>query len=362
MSRQFIESNAEYFFRAGTDFLFRRRHPGTIMLRIASALLLGLLAGMAFNISIPTGSGTFAFSFSNGETPNWLYIGVFGVAVVAFGIGIIWTSRALAAEGRKRVYAIELRGLRDTSGCPLYKAIPSSLEGRRDQLLINLRQGQDGHISEPTAAIRKIAALPHDLETREQGIDRSDISYVLGGLAPVPLSFLTGVLTDDECAVIFMDWNRHHDRWSALDAVDDGKRFVIDGLDIVPSQAPDVALAISVSYDVDLAGVELKLPNIPLVEMRLEDGTPDAHWSNEKQAAMGQQFLETLIKLSNLGVGTIHLFMAAQNSIVLRFGRLYDKRNLPPIIVYQYERSQTPPFVWGIRMPVAGTPDATVVN
>ena len=45
---------------------------------------------------------------------------------------------------------------------------------------------------------------------------------------------------------------------------------------------------------------------------------------------------------------------SAQNSVVFRFGRLYDKRNLPEIAVYQYQREEDPPHLWGVLMPVAG--------
>jgi hypothetical protein len=50
----------------------------------------------------------------------------------------------------------------------------------------------------------------------------------------------------------------------------------------------------------------------------------------------------------------IHVVMAAPNSVVFNFGRRYDKRNLPELVVYQYERGQQPAYPWGVLMPVAG--------
>jgi IS1 family transposase len=79
-------------------------------------------------------------------------------------------------------------------------------------------------------------------------------------------------------------------------------------------------------------------------------------------SALAQQFLDVAVQIGNLGVRRILLFLAAPNSVVFRFGRLYDKRNLPEIIVYQYQRELRPPFPWGISMPVAGRIIADVMR
>lgn len=362
MSEGFFKANATYLFRTAVDFLFRRRLPGLILVRIGGTLLLAVLLGFAVKATILTDDGAVNFIFTTEGTPNWLVIGVFIIAGILIGTGIIWTSRNLHLENRKRVIVTELRGLRDIAGRPLIDAVPNRLTGRREQLLIDLRQGQDGKLSEPNAALRAVVSLPNDIASRERGLDRSDITHVVGGLAPVPFSFLVGLLIDDEETVMLMDWNRHIQEWCELDAPDDGKRFVISGLDALPNPISEVALAVSVSYAIDIAGVKQKLPSIPLVEMKLEDGSPDAHWSEIKQAALGKQFLETMIGLGNCSVQTVHLFLAAPNSLVLRLGRLYDKRNLPTLIAYQYDRQESPPYPWGIRMPVEGAPDAGVIS
>ena len=68
------------------------------------------------------------------------------------------------------------------------------------------------------------------------------------------------------------------------------------------------------------------------------------------------------MKLEALGVERIHLFLAAPSSVALRFGRLYDKRNLPPLNVYQYKRQEADqnPYIWSISMPVAGLAEAAI--
>jgi hypothetical protein len=88
----------------------------------------------------------------------------------------------------------------------------------------------------------------------------------------------------------------------------------------------------------------------------------DCHWSEEKQQALARTFRDTASALSNAGLRKLHVFIAAQNSVTFRLGRSYDKRNLPPAVVYQYERSSAPPYPWGVLMPVHGIDKAQIVR
>lgn len=47
---------------------------------------------------------------------------------------------------------------------------------------------------------------------------------------------------------------------------------------------------------------------------------------------------------------------------MFRFGRIYDKRNLPAVIAYQYERGETPPYPWGVKMPVSGAQEPELIR
>ncbi len=73
-----------------------------------------------------------------------------------------------------------------------------------------------------------------------------------------------------------------------------------------------------------------------------------------KQNSLASQFLDVAKLLEASGVTTIHLLLAAQNSVAFNLGRRYDKRNLPSLIAYQYEANGERKFPWGVRMPVSG--------
>ena len=356
-----MKSLLQHFVRSLIDWLFRRRSPALTVMRIGLAcLVLAFGAGWALNVSFPfQGNRVSVVLDSSGGTPTIIVFAAAFVGVVLIFVCLIWEicrygkdQRRLA---RKKVIVVEVRGLRQSGGLPLSASIPPGLQGKPDCMLVDLRQGiKDGEIVNPRVALEALTSLPVDLRRREDGLDRADITLLYGGLAPVPFSFLTGVLIDDERPVIILDWNRHEDAWCELNGTDDGIRFQTNGLTRDLNATIETALVVSVSYGINTGDVLALVPGMPIIELTLGRISPDCHWSEEKQRALGQQFLETVIELGTRGIQRIHLFLAAQNSVVFRFGRLYDKRNLPDILVYQYERGATPRYPWCIRMPVTG--------
>lgn len=358
----------EYFVRSATDWLFRRRLPGWLVMSAGlGCLAISVGTGLNLKMSFPWHDGKFEINFDNvGSTPEHIVyaFAILGIFLILVGLVIVvhyyWTNHTQLS--RKKIIVIETRGLRDTSGTPLIEAVPRNQKGQRDPILIDFRQRiQDGLIVEPTAVVERISSLPREIEQRIGGIDRRDVSYVYGGLAPVPLTFLTGVLFDDEGKVTILDWDRHAESWRMLDECDDRRRFAIVGVDEIPAGSEEVALVVSVSYRIDVRTVREKIGGIPLIEMVLDDGQPDCHWSEEKQRALGKQFFNTVHTLKNVNVQRIHLFLAAQNSVVFRFGKLYDKRNFPEVSVYQYQPDSHPPYPWAVRMPVDGASKADVI-
>lgn len=351
------------------NWVLRRRSPALTVMRHGIVCIgFSFGAGWYFQISYPFNEGQVDLSVnSSGGTPALVVYLTFVLGLSLVVIGLVWEVFWYRAERRvflrKKVVVVEARGLRNLAGTPLIEVVPQRLKGLRELVLVDIRQRvEDGEIVAPNAALESLISLPSNLMQREGGLDLRDLTLVYGGLTPVPFTFLTGVLIDDERAVVIMDWDRHSQSWRELDGDDDGRRFELVGLERISHHSQEVALAVSVSYQVDSDDVRARLGEIPIVALDLEGGSPDCHWSEKKQQALGTQFLNAVVALGNLGIGKIHLFLAAQNSVSFRFGRLYDKRNLPEIVVYQYKRGSVPPYPWGIRMPVCGNSKPTIVG
>lgn len=350
-----------YFLRSFTDWVFRRRSIGLALVRVGVPLLIAVLVGLTIGVEIPTSHGPMTFKWDSSGSIGALSWGVFVIASLIMLLGLCLITRDVRADGRKKVIVIEARGLRDWKGQALALAVPWSVPGRREQVIVDLRQGLvDGQIVSPDVALRRLAGLTDDIARRCDGLDRQDISFVLGGLAPVPFLFLLGVIVDDESRTFFMDWERTQHGWRTLAEEDDGRRFVVSGMDTVHAQIRRVALSVSASYDVLDADVHVAEPGVPIIKMELEGRNTSSHWSELKQQHLAQQFLDTVMALARQGVTEITLFLAAPASLALRLGTLYDKRNLPHVEVNQFEQGDPKRFPWTVRMPVSGLPLAEV--
>lgn len=353
----------DFVIRSATAWIFRARNAESWIFRGAVLVLLAVYGA----------NWVVKYNGSIGNNPTSIEIGAAGIIpdcilwiltvvclVLMLGSSVwAWRRYSVRREelSRKKVFVIEGRGLRDDDGSPLSAAVPGQISGKRLDYLLDLRQRKDGNIVEPEDLLKPIDAMKTWLHQAQKGNHRGDVTTVYGGLTAVPFTFLTGVLLDDEGNVVVMDWDRISSQWKSLDDPDDGLRFHVTGIDDAHG-ASDVVLAISASYLVKEEDLATAF-SYPVVRLTLPD-LQSSHWSEAKQSAMADQFFGVAKQLDAKGVERIHLVLAAQNSVVFNLARRYDKRNLPKITVYQFERAQDLRYPWGIEMPVAGVGTATI--
>jgi hypothetical protein len=355
-----MKSYIDLFIRSAIAYIFFRPSLGASLVKYGVSLLALLLAGFSGTVIFPTLSGDILLAFdASTDTAGLLFKTALGVSLLLIAAGLMLILRDIRRDNRKKVIAIELLGLRDITAKPLANVIAVAHRGHRESLMIDIRQGADGRLLTPEAALSRLVTLPHSLSAMMAGRDRDDIHCVAAALAPVPFAFLFGVLLDDESEVELMDWDRSALTWRGLMEDDDGARFAISGLDAVGA-ASEVVVAIGFSYPTDKAAIAQCFPGLPVLDLTLSGYASDAHWSAQKQAALADQFFELARNLCATSVCTVHLVMAAPASVAIRFGRIYDIRNLPELTVYQYERKQDPPYPWGVKMPIAGEAAAIV--
>lgn len=357
-----MKKHFDHFMTSLIDFIFRRPVLGMRLINWGVLLILATFTGFALTVGIPTENGRINVSFDSAAgTPAVVLSLTLAVGALLIIGGAVWILFDLRRESRKQVLAIELRGLRDTSGQPLAAAVPKTISGRRVPLLIDIRQGADGALLAPEQALARLESLPHLIHQNSAGRDRQDLTLVAGGLAAVPFAFLMGVLLDDEDRVSLLDWDREREDWRNLDEPDDGERLELSGLETVGA-ASEVVVAVSVSYPDDRSAIARRFPGLPVVRLCLPTPAVDHHWSIAKQAAWAMQFFDIARQLCSTNVKQVHLVLVAPTSVVISFGRNYDKRNLPALTVYQYENGSPATYPWGVTMPVANCTKASVVH
>jgi hypothetical protein len=340
----------------------RRRNLGFGLVFLSSTLLVAVASG-GFSVESQGVAGLIqAFKFSTGEgLPGHLQslLVYLGAVTWLIGVGLVVHSfMQEAGEARvTRIAVIEMRGLVDTSDHPLKNAVPPSLVGRIIDCLVNVRPHLVGRLPNVDEALQEIGHIQRDVRRARGDSARENVKVIAGGVMQVPLLFYAGTQLDDEGKVVILDWERTAGRWKELLEPDDGTRFTISGLDEI-GNASEVVVAVSASYLAALNDIEKTFPGIPVVHLARPVPEPNSLWSEDTQAALTQQFLQTLAILANRGVKTVHLVLAAPSSLCIRFGMAYDQRNMPNLRCYQRERDHVPPYPWSVRMPTAVLPAA----
>lgn len=343
-----------YFIEKASDWLFRRRSPALIIFRTGAALLtMTLLGSWAVSFSYSDGARTLVFGYQSSSTAQLILNLGFVIGILLTFLGAVWEYQRYREENKrndkKKTIVIEQRGLVDTSDSPLNEFIKNKCDWQVDSLVQDIRERvTENVISRPDLALAKVNNLKVSLSEKTAQSAASDISIVYGGVFPVPFTFYTGYLLDDESRVTQYDWDRDIGDWRVLDEDDDGEQFKIEQ----PSASgKSVVLAVSVSYPVDRQSIATVFAGLPVHYLSLPTLNRNNHWSKDKQGRLSGEFLEYCKKLLGLGVVRIHLVLASQNSIAFRFGQSYDKRNLPSVSVYQYERHQAVRYPWCVQIP-----------
>ena len=367
----FWRKHGDRFFDGLITYIFRipswpSRLLGTGVTLIVAGLGVGGLTGDLSWIDADRVLRLAVQADGGGISVYWSQITVFlGILLVAAGLilGIIDHVTDRRQLRKQSVVVLEHRGLHQTVDTPLASAVPKRLKGRIDVLPVDHRQSTStSQISSPEDALSQIAGLRQQLRQKRDAAGPGNIKLVYGGMAPVPLTFLTGMMVGNEAGLTVMDWDRFAERWREPDGADDGARFTVSGLEGLEDNTAEVALAVAVSFPSDEDSIRATLGDRPLIRLALPTLSTTAHWSSGKQSAMAKDFTDLLGDFMAKGVKRIHLFIAAPNSVVFTLGRHLDDRLHPEVLVYQYERSASPPFPWAVKMPTHGQSVAQIVR
>lgn len=352
-----------YFIKKASDWAFRKRSPALFIVRLGFILMSSSLVGSwAMFIKYSDSEHFFEVSYHSSNVGSFILLTSFTVGALAFICGVIWEYKRYVDEAkiktRKKVIVIEQRGLVDTSDDPLNDFIENELNVITDPLITDIRERIiDNVVTHPELALLKINHLKLDLMSKKERVTASDISVAYGGIMPVPFSFYTGYLLDDESKVSVYDWCRDESTWKLLDEDDDGESFVVENK---VRSGKEAVLAISFSYLVDKSCIESEFNDKSVHYLSLKDRHRNNHWSLTKQNRLAGEFFEYCKYLLEQGAEHIHLVLASQNSVAFRFGQSYDKRNLPPLTLYQYEKHSIPKYPWGLNISQVSGKEASI--
>lgn len=342
--------------------LYFRRSPAGLLLSSGGSLMLGgpwLAAKLIFRKESADGS-YIAGEINTTQTEWWAIAICLGLGVSLVVIGLYFACITFKEQRRKLVIALELRGLSQTVDSPLQSAIPALTLGKRESIFLDVRQLVQGTTAQKKEAISYVNVIPIRLKQLKDGRDRDDLSVYAGGIAPVPLLFLTGNLLAAESKINWLEWNRKTSMWVSPDEGTD----LTDSLPVNYEPAyKDVVLAFSVSYPIDCSELTTTFPETNIVELKIENPTPGIVISEKSIQSLMQDFMNCIATLKAKGTKRIHLILAAPSILAIRLGSCYAGRNMPELIIYQYQQAKKEnPYPWGVRMPSSETNQGELVT
>jgi hypothetical protein len=359
---------AAKLFNRIVDFVLRTRSISGVLLKTGATIVLTSLAsGWALGMVYSDAEHHIGLSLQTTDgIPGWAVLGVLAVGLTVLFSGVvigIWDwSRERTAENKRKAIVVELRGLHSSPDTPAKNANFGIPKGSRDWQVVDFRPHSEGQLVDPDLALEKISAVKRSVEAACGGRAKEDVTVALGGLAAVPCLFLAGMLFDDETNILVYDWDRNQKVWRLTDDLDDGKRMLPLSSLSLPSGTKEVLLAASTSYAVDEQAISRTFDlDMPIVHLRSKEMLADRFWSAEKQQAFVLAFRDAVQQLMGQGIERIHLVLAAPASLCIRMGMAYDRRLMPDLVVYQYERTAPVPYPWGYLMPTHGRRTATVL-
>ncbi|MGJ0637396.1 SAVED domain-containing protein [Xenorhabdus bovienii] len=336
------------------DFITRQRRPAYILLGFGASIL-ATKNLINYAIAATFSWGTLSIGTDNKNVLADYLVPIIGTLLCFSGLAIVIIDefQAYKNNSRKRIILMKGDGLRTTVGSGLEALVRSSLKGTIISLPIDITQRfRDGYVIEPERTFTNIVLPTKTLLGKLlENMSPEDVQIVYGGFLPVPFTFFLGNVLDDKGNITVYDWDRESESWKIIsdkphdDDDDDGNfihELVRDG------DINETVLIISCSYLVNLEKVMKSFKGLTIEHLKLENISFNNHWSLAKQSRLALQFAEKIKSLSDKGVKTIHLILAAQSSVVLNLGRRYDSRNMPELIVYQHERTNDEPYPWGV--------------
>ena len=271
---------------------------------------------------------------------------VLGIILIVLGCYFAWD--ASRKDRRKKILALELRGL-EVATTSLLTAIPTIKIGQRIPILIDVRKEVDGIDEQKKDAVDKFNQIPFLIENHISGTSPIDVSIYAGGVASVPLLFLAGHLLGAESHIHWCEWDRKNLKWVSQKSGDDVEVISPTIIDTKPSE---VVLAFSTSYLIDKEELSAAFTGQEIIEIKPKKPVVGAVVNDTSIQHLMDVFMNCLASLKGCGVKTVHLILAAPTIPSFRLGSSYDRRNMPELTIYQYQQHNAGnPYPWGIQMP-----------
>jgi hypothetical protein len=330
------------------------RNPGSAAITAGLSIFALLLsASYAAKIGLNLSWLQVEATASTQSTPSVWESAYFALAMILIVSGTLWliycayrqNKKEDAESSRKVVLCVQFDAYNEVIPALLTAAVPTEIKGKRIQILLQKRDAlAGGHGIQDVAD--EVMHIKRSLLQHAGGRDLNDIAVCAGGFAPVPFLFMLGNVLEDDRPVSWAEWERNGGQWLWSK---DGKSvptWSIPALDSI--QTSDVVIRSGITYPITAEDVSKAFPNHDVVIWEPKEDLFQVVVDEASCTAICDEFKKLLRQLSLKGVKRVHFLLACSTALTMRLGSVLDPRNMPDVIVYQYEKSSDLGYIWGL--------------
>lgn len=287
------------------------------------------------------------------DAPIWLRDFLFGLAVCLIVVGLVWVfladkrQRKREAEeiNRKVVLVVQIDAYNEVIPSSLVKSVPDNIIGQRLNILIQKHEAIiKGACLRET--VEDLMHIKRQLLQNAGGRNLEDISICVGGLAPVPLLFIVGNIIEDDRPVYWGDWDRIKSEWVWSCQGRFVQAWGVPNLDCVCAE--EIVLRSGITYPISEKDAAQAFHGMPMVTWEPKDKIFQVIIDEVSCQNICNDFKVLLHTLLGKGVKRINFLLAASSALAMRLGSSLDPRNMPEVIVYQFERNNEIVYPWGL--------------
>lgn len=287
------------------------------------------------------------------STPPVWESSFFGVALFLIVAGTLWlfhcahrqNKRDDEENDRKVVLCVQFDAYNEVIPALLTAAVSTEVKGKRMPILIQKRDALvGGHGIQDVA--NEVMHIKRSLLQHGSGRDLNDITVCAGGIAPVPFLFMLGNVLEDDRQISWAEWERKRGQWLWSRDGTSVPTWSIPTLDAI--QTSDVVLRSGITYPIAAEDVSKAFPSHDVVVWEPKENLFQVVFDEASCIAICDEFKNLLRLLSSKGVKRVHFLLACSTALTMRLGSVLDPRNMPDVIVYQYEKSSDLVYIWGL--------------
>jgi hypothetical protein len=179
----------------------------------------------------------------------------------------------------------------------------------------------------------------------------------------VPLGALAGYLFGDQAQVYLIDHDRDQQRFAWASAAGAGPPLLVSRSDTATRGCAIVRVSISAVVDSELCVPCVDDTIAMELDFSIEEPMRGAVMSEEQARAYAKGIRQSLDRFvgGNPNVSSLHIFAAVPVSIAFLIGQSAASTGYPPTYVYNFRRTDVPPYYWAICLHQAAAGNGLVI-